>query len=181
MLKAAIFLAGLLALGACARDGTLPVTTNVFDPLSFFRGEATSEGTVTTALVSTRAFTARFEGHEEGNALVLDEHFLFPEGPRLQRWHLAKTGEGRYGGTVETQGRDGALHAPVPVEGRILGAALELSYEGYAPGGDTLLGFRHRMVMLSDGTAENRVRVSKFGLPLASSHVIFTKVPGEVK
>ncbi|GGD97072.1 hypothetical protein GCM10011390_14790 [Aureimonas endophytica] len=152
-----------------------------FDPLSFFAGRATSEGTVTTALVFTEPFTATFEGRVSKGKLVLDERFRFPEGERLQRWHLRAAGFERYVGTVETAGASGALHAPVPVTGRIEAGRLRLDYRGYAPGGDTLLTFRHRIALRPDGTAENRVRVSTFGLPLATSRVVFRKVPRGTK
>ncbi|WP_161992626.1 DUF3833 family protein [Aureimonas leprariae] len=153
-----------------------------FDAAAFFDGRAASRGTVTTALVFAEDFTAEFEGRREGGALLLDERFRFPEGRRLQRWRLVPDGNGGYQGTVETEGGNGALHAPVPVTGRPTAeGGLELAYRGYAPGGDLALGFRHRMVPQPDGTVLNRVRVSKFGIPVAGARVVFQRVPAPAK
>lgn len=172
-------LGGVLA-AACASPS--PKAAVPFDAVAFFEGHASSRGTMRTALVFTQGFTAEFDGRRQNGALVLDERFRFPEGRRLQRWRLMPIGGGDYRGSVETEGGDGALHAPVPVRGRATAeGGLELSYRGYAPGGDTLLDFRHRMVPRPDGTVENRVRVWKFGVPVATSRVVFRRVPGPAK
>ena len=117
----------------------------------------------------------------EGDTLRLDERFRFPEGERLQRWHLRFAGA-RVEGTVETEGRDGTLRAAVPAEGERSATGVELRYVGYAPGGRALpLSFRHRMVANADGTLQNHVTVRLLGLPLARSEVTFAKSERDLK
>lgn len=168
-------LALLLALaGGCARPPD--PSPGGFSVPAFFEGASVSKGTVTVALVSTTAFTARFEGVRKGSSLVLDERFLFEDGPRLQRWRLTEVSPGVYRGTVETQGEGERLAPPVPVEGRATRDGAVLVYDGIAPGGGgTRLGFRHVMTARPDGTVSNHVTVSKFGLPVATSAVVFAK------
>ena len=144
--------------------------------LAFFDGRATSSGTVTTALVSTEAFTARFTGKVRGNRLRLDERFRFDDGRPLQRWDLRRVADGNYRGTVTTELDDGTMAPPVPVEGRSFAGGVVLAYDGYAPGGGrTLLGFRHVMQLVSPDRVENHVTISKFGVPVATSSVVFRR------
>ena len=144
--------------------------------MAFFDGRATSRGTITTALVSTERFTANFSGKVTGQRLRLDERFHFADGNRLQRWTLARTGNGQYRGSVTTELGDGTMAPPVRVAGRSFAGGVVLTYDGYAPGGGhTLLGFRHVMRRISRDQVENKVTISKFGLPIASSNVIFQR------
>ncbi|MAU98794.1 MAG: hypothetical protein CMP81_23420 [Fulvimarina sp.] len=141
---------------------------------AFFDGRATSQGTITTLLVFRERFTARFSGRVTGNRLKLDERFRFEDGKRLQRWDLTRSRDGRYRGTVTTELGDGTMAPPAPVTGWTFAGGVVLAYDGYAPGGGrTLLGFRHVMRRIAPGTVRNRVTISKFGVALASSDVIF--------
>lgn len=153
---------------------------NLFDLASFFAGQSVSAGEVRTLLVSREAFTARFTGQTSGQTLRLDERFRFPDGERLQRWVLRFDGP-LIRGTVETEGSDGALHAPVPVEGERDDAHIVLRYTGFAPGGGSLkLRFRHEIRPNGDGTLSNDVTVRLLGLPLAHSDVTFAKTQGDL-
>ena len=142
--------------------------------LAFFDGRATSKGTTTTLLVSTSQFTAKFSGKVRGNRLRLDERFQFDDGKRLQRWDLARESDGFYRGTVTTELGNGTMAPPVRVEGESFAGGVVLSYDGYAPGGgDTILGFRHVMTWCAPNVVENRVTISKFAIPIATSDVMF--------
>ncbi|WP_209597270.1 DUF3833 family protein [Jiella mangrovi] len=144
--------------------------------IAFFDGRATSRGTITTLLVSTERFSANFEGRATGNRLQLDERFHFEDGARLQRWDLTRSADGRYRGTVQTELGDGTMAPKVHVEGYSFAGGVVLAYDGYAPGGgQTLLGFRHVMRQVGPRTIENRVTISKFGLAIATSNVIFRR------
>ena len=166
----AAFLAG------CAAPLPAPPAAGGFDLERFFGGRSYSSGTVTTALVFEKAFTATFEGSRHGRTLDLDERFVFPDGRHLQHWHLAEVSPGRYRGTVATELDGGGMAPAVPVEGFATARGAVLDYDGYAPGGgETVLHFRHQMTALADGTVANRVTVSKFGLPLATSKARFAK------
>ncbi|MBB3934090.1 DUF3833 family protein [Aureimonas phyllosphaerae] len=157
----------LLALPARAADD--------FSLRSFFAGHSVSGGEIRTLGLFRERFTARFEGKAKGDALDLDERFRFQDGARLQRWHLVERG-GRVTGTVETEDGWGVLQGPFPVSGTSGPGGAVLAYRGIAPGGGRwMFDFRHQITPRPDGTAGNRVRISRFGLPLAGARVTFTK------
>ena len=177
---AARSLAVLVALGALALPLPAHAAGSLFDLAGFFDGRSVSAGDVRTLLVSREAFTARFEGRKAGETLRLDERFRFPDGERLQRWTLVFDGPS-IRGTVETEGSDGRLHAPVPVEGERSSAQVVLRYSGFAPGGGALkLSFRHEIRPNGDGTLANDVTVRLLGLPLAHSDVTFAKTKADL-
>ena len=145
---------------------------------TFFIGASRSQGEIDTAYVSTETFAAAFSGMATAGGLTLDERFHFAKGERLQRWALTALPGGRYEGTVETESGKGVLNPPVPVSGYRTGDGAVLDYDGYAPGGGSLLlHFRHHMQAQADGTVLNTVRVSKFGIPVAGARVVFSKQP----
>ena len=176
MARLAIAALALAALSACASPA--PVVDGPFALEAFFDGASRSEGEVVTLLVWTEKLTADFAGTTNGDHLDLDETFHFEQGDRLQRWQLTAEPGGRYTGTVSTAGEDGELRPAVTVTGSKTADGAVLDYDGYAPGGsDMLLHFRHRMTRQPDGTVLNRVRISKFGLPIAGAQVVFSKPP----
>lgn len=171
---AALFVA-VAGLAACSAAPP-PSLEGTFRLASFFDGRSKSTGEIDTLLILSETFTADFDGRAEDGRLRLDETFLLKVGERLQRWDLRETGEGRYEGTVRTADKDGRLSAAVPVAGYRTADGAVLDYDGYAPGGGSmLLHFRHWMTAQADGTVLNRVRVSKFGIPLAGARVVFSK------
>ncbi|MEX6508811.1 DUF3833 family protein [Jiella sp. M17.18] len=171
--------AACLAFAFAAVDaGSAQAQSAAFSLPAFFDGTSYSAGVTRTALFFTDAFTARFKGVRSGSHLRLDEHFRFPDGARLQRWNLTETPSGGFSGTVTTELGTGAMAPAVPVRGFTRGDHVVLVYDGYAPGGGTtLLGFRHVMTPQPGGTVENHVTVYKFGIPVATSDVIFSKRP----
>ncbi|RFC63384.1 DUF3833 family protein [Fulvimarina endophytica] len=173
------FAAWLLAAGSVGAETVRAVPDDLAGtPIAFFDGRARSTGTITTLFVSTEAFTARFEGDLAKRELTLDEEFTFADGKALQRWALFAHRDGSVSGTVQTEIADGTLMPPVRVVGEYAPDRLVLSYDGYAPNGsDMVLHFHHVMRSQNDGTVTNRVTVSKFYLPLATSSVTFYK-PG---
>ena len=160
-LNTAFARSALLALAvSVAVSGSARAESRLFDLAGFFADRSVSAGEVTTLFSAPEPF---------------------PEGERLQRWHLRFAGA-RIEGTVETEGRDGTLRAAVPVEGERDASGVELRYVGYAPGGRALpLSFRHRMVANADGTLQNHVTVRLLGLPLARSEVTFAKSERDLK
>lgn len=179
-----IFACGVLAitfglLSACGPapdDRPVGAGAGAFDLFSFFEGASYSKGTVTTAFFFDESFTAAFSGETADRRLMLDERFVFADGKRSQQWDLAETAPGRFAGTVTTELDTGKPAPAVPVAGYATANGAVLDYEGYAPGGGkTLLHFRHVLTMQVDGTVANRVTVSKYHLPLATSAVTFAK------
>lgn len=157
-----------------------PAADGRFALEAFFRGSSVSRGEIRTLAFWSEDFTAGFSGETAEGVLRLDERFHFKDGERLQRWNLKRVGEGRYEGTVETENGGGALSEPVPVAGYRTSDGAVLDYDGYAPGGGgTVLHFRHWMESQADGSVLNRVRISKFGIPIAGARVVFSKAaPG---
>ncbi len=163
-----------LAMVACL--GAAPARAeDGFSLPAFFAGHSVSAGDIRTLGLFSERFTARFAGRAEGSALDLDERFTFEDGERLQRWHL-KTRDGRVDGTVFTEDGNGVLRGPYPVSGTASPEGATLAYRGIAPGGGRMmLDFRHTMTPRGDGTVDNRVRISRFGFPLAGARVTFAK------
>lgn len=178
-MRTALALGLAASLAGCA-GSPVPDAAGAFAPERFFQGASVSHGEIRTAFVFREAFEADFEGKGEAGRLVLDERFHFEDGDRLQRWNLRPVGDGRYLGTVETEDGEGRLARPVPVTGFRTARGFVMDYDGFAPGGGaTTLRFRHVMELQPDGSVANRVGVSKFGLPLASASVVFSKpAPG---
>ncbi len=160
-------LVGLCVAPASAAEG--------FSLRSFFVGKSVSAGEIRTLALFGERFTAGFSGSVSGDELDLDERFRFADGERLQRWHLTER-DGRLAGTVLTEDGEGRLQGPFPVSGTAGPGGATLRYRGIAPGGGRFqLEFRHEMTPRGDGTVENRVRASRFGLPLARATVTFAK------
>lgn len=170
-------LAAASLLAACAAVPP-PDAGGRFALEDFFRGASVSKGTIRTLAFWREDFTADFSGDASVGRLRLDERFHFTGGDRLQRWTLRRAAAGRYEGVVETENGKGSLSAPVPVTGYATGDGAVLSYDGHAPGGGaTVLHFRHWMTSRPDGSVLNRVRISKFGIPIAGAEVVFSKPP----
>ncbi|MBO0663246.1 DUF3833 domain-containing protein [Jiella sp. MQZ9-1] len=182
LFSAVVVLAGCVGAEAAGTGVTPGGKQPRFSLLTFFDGDATSRGMITTALVFSEAFTARFAGKVSGNRLRLDERFRFKDGMRLQRWDLQRLADGTYRGTVRTELSDGTMAPPAAVKGRSFAGGVVLAYDGYAPGGGhTRLGFRHVMRPVSRETVENHVTIFKFGLPIAKAEVIFRRAGGKPK
>lgn len=172
------FVAASSTISGCS--GLPPLSTaGSFAIDSYFDGASRSEGEIDTLFFWRETFTARFVGHrEETGEFALDETFQLRAGERLQSWRLQALPDGRYEGTVRTADRDGLMSPASPVAGYRTAEGAVLDYDGYAPGGGSmLLHFRHIMTDQRDGIVLNRVEVSKFGIPLAKAHVVFSKVP----
>ncbi|MEF2072076.1 DUF3833 family protein [Consotaella aegiceratis] len=146
----------------------------------FFEGQSFSRGQIRTLGLFEETFTARFDGRASDGWLDLTERFTFEDGDRVQRWRLHRVASDRYRGTVRTETSDGSLSAASPVVGRLTPAGAVLTYDGFAPGGDTHLHFRHEMEAEPDGTVQNHVTISKLGIPLAFADVVFAKDPARL-
>ena len=176
-MKTALHRVAILALAACLAAGPARAADG-FSLGAFFAGRNVSVGEIRTLGLFRERFTARFEGKAAGSVLDLDERFTFEDGERLQRWHLEERA-GQLVGTVLTEDANGTLQGPFPVSGTAGLEGATLTYRGIAPGGGRVwLDFRHEMVPHGDGTVANRVRISRFGLPLAGARVTFAKTEG---
>ncbi|WP_167591800.1 DUF3833 family protein [Jiella endophytica] len=176
ILNVAVSPAAAANAGASSAGGRGATSAASLSLLAFFDGRATSSGTTTTLLFSKSHFTAAFSGKVRGGRLHLDERFQFDDGKPLQQWDLVRASDGSYRGSVTTELGDGTMAPPVPVEGHSFAGGVVLSYDGYAPGGGhSILGFRHEMAWCAPDMVANRVTISKFGIPVAVSDVIFER------
>ncbi|MEE2951334.1 MAG: DUF3833 family protein [Pseudomonadota bacterium] len=155
---------------------SLPIGGRDETLLSFFDGTTLSRGRLDQIASDPESFTARLTGTYRNARLKLREAFHFSDGQPLQIWDLSADRKGTISGTVSTQAEDGAMSQAFPVSGWATQDRLVFDYDGIAPGGGkTRLHFHHSMTRQGDGTVENRVTISKFYLPLATSTVTFFK------
>ncbi|SMC71002.1 Protein of unknown function [Fulvimarina manganoxydans] len=184
--RALLFGSGALALtliAGCERGRfdaepteSLPIGGRDETLLSFFDGTTLSRGRLDQIASDPESFTARLTGTYRNARLKLREAFRFSDGQPLQIWDLSADRKGTISGTVSTQAEDGVMSQAFPVSGWATQDRLVLDYDGIAPGGGaTRLHFHHSMTRQGDGTVENRVTISKFYHPLATSTVTFFK------
>ena len=144
--------------------------------LFFFDGTTLSRGRLDQIASAPESFAARLDGTYREDTLKLREAFRFSDGEPVQIWDLTADNTGAISGTVSTEAEDGTMSQAFAVTGRTDRNRLVLDYDGIAPGGgETRLHFHHSMTRQGDGTVENRVTISKFYLPLATSTVTFFK------
>ena len=99
-----LLLVSFLLISACSSKsvdeyaGTLPA----FNMKSFFVGELVAYGMVQNRQGDIiRRFTATIDASWQGNALTLDEKFVFSDGEKSVRvWKIEDLGDGRYQGTA---------------------------------------------------------------------------------
>jgi hypothetical protein len=155
-----------------------PEATRVFAPEEFFNGKVSGRGMITTLWFWGEDFTNAFSGEIRGDETLIEERFTFEGATPKQYWRFRKLADGRYGGDVTTEGEDGKLREPLPVDAWLDASGFHLDYVGHAPdGGDTRFRFRHDLTPQPDGTVVNDVSISWWGIPLASSRAVFTRHP----
>jgi len=166
-----------LALSACAAVAVAQQEmTPLFTPEQFFNGSVSGKGTITTLFFWDEDFSNEFSGRVQKDETLIEERFTFTDATPKQYWRFQRLGDGRYSGDVTTQGKDGRMRGPVPVEAWVTADGFHLDYAGYAPdGGDTIFRFRHHLAPQPDGTVVNSVSVSWWGIPLAYSRAVFTR------
>jgi hypothetical protein len=106
----------------------------------------------------------------ERKTLTLREDFVCSDGVRERKtWRFIKTAPGRYSGTRQD--------VVGPVEVTIKGNAMRYSYlVDIAPGPkENIVRFHDTIRHQPDGTLLNTAWVSKFGFPVGSVRVTFSK------
>ncbi len=148
-------------LAACMASGPPPVpvaATPVFQPLSFFAGASTGEGSLKILLSKSRSIRVRSNGHSAPDgSLILDQSISEDSKPASQRqWNIRQTGPGRYAGTLSDAGG--------PVSGDVEGNRLHLSF----PMKDGLQADQWLSLSPDGQVAENHMTVRKFGMVVAT-------------
>jgi len=119
-----------------------------------------------------RQFTVSIDGDWDGERLILDEHFLYADGPTERRvWTIRPVGPDRYEGT--------AADVEGVAEGRVQGNTLIWRYDLRLPvGGRTwTVDFDDRMYLQPDGVLINHATVRKFGVRVGEAVIVFRRGP----
>jgi hypothetical protein len=167
-----------LAFSAGAAAFAQQDTKPSFTPEEFFNGNVSGKGAMTKLWFWSEDFANEFSGRVENDETLIEERFTFEDATPKQYWRFRKLADGRYRGDVTTEGEDGKLRGPLPVDAWLDASGFHLDYVGHAPdGSDTRFRFRHDLTPQPDGTVVNDVSISWWGIPLASSRAVFTRHP----
>lgn len=156
-----------LAVAACAASApdTGPVSTTPLDPIAYFTGRAEGRATLHKMIGKPETILVHSSGRTDGHGGVLLDQTIEEEGKpaRVRSWHLVPAGPGRYSGTL--------TDASGPVTASVAGPRLDIAFP--MKGG---LQARQVLILRADGrTLDNRLIVTKFGVPLAHLDEVITK------
>lgn len=172
-LKLTAVLGIALALSACASPDVSHYAAErpQLDLVKYFSGTTDAWGMFQkrNGEVAKR-FHVVIEGHEQGGALVLDEHFEYSDGTTQQRvWTLRPKGDGRWEGT--------ASDVIGTASGSVSGNALNWHYTLHLPVDDRAydVQFDDWMYLVDDTTLVNRATMSKFGIRLGEVTLLFRR------
>ena len=159
-----------LALAGCAgARSSLDAPTPVFSAEKFFSGHTEGRGQQKIDFSQSRAFTVSGDGEVEGDGTLVLDQVVEQDGkdPNRREWRIRRSGDA-YTGTLTDDDTDG------PVRGDVRGNRLHLRYK-------MKNGMKvEQWIYLQPGgrTALNRMRVSKFGVPVATIEETIRKQGG---
>jgi hypothetical protein len=163
---------GLIVISAILAVFALPhsALARDFRLEDFFAGSSHAEGRFRAINGVDRRFKVALTGRWNGKRLMLREDFRYADGERDRKtWHFVKTAPGRYTGTRE----DVVGDAKVVISGD---TARYTYLVDITPGDkETIVRFHDVMKLQPDGTLLNTTWVSKYGFPVATVRVDFTK------
>ena len=117
-----------------------------------------------------RQFTAKMNGYFEGENFILKEDFNWSDGEKqTRRWMIKKVGEHNYEGT--------ASDVIGIAKGTSYGSAFKFEYNWLIPFKDKKIKVRFDdwIFQQDDKVAINRAIVTKFGIKVGDSTVLFVK------
>jgi Protein of unknown function (DUF3833) len=137
----------------------------------YFLGQTTAWGVVQNrAGTLQRQFRVDITGTWDGQALVLDEQFLYSDGARETRvWTLRKTGTNTWAGTAG----DVIGVANGRVDGNQLAWVYDINLN--MDGRPLRVTFDDRMWLQPDGVLINRAKIKKFGITWGEVLIAFSK------
>lgn len=142
-----------------------------FDLLAYFEGRSIADGVFEDRKGRIRRrFTVEMEGRREGEALILDEHFVFDDGERQQRtWTLVRRSADRFTGTCP----DSVSEA----QGRFADGAAYLLSDMRLKVGKRMIAMRFDDAFYEAGAGLviNRSTVSKWGIRVGQVLIVFRK------
>ena len=158
-----------LAVAAMASLAALPSAAPAqaprgFDPVTFFSGKTSGEGTLKKMFSSAQATRVSGHGRVEGGVLVLDQSVAITGEPRRERqWRLRAVAPGQWAGTLSD--------ARGPVTASAAGAVLTIAYTS-----NDGMGITQKVTLAPDGrSARNRMKVRKLGLTVATLDETITR------
>ena len=155
------FIASSLFTAASANDLVLE---------KYFAGHTRAEGQFSAINGVKKSFKVRLTGRWNGKRLLLREDFTYADGQKDRKtWQFVKTSPTTYLGTRE----DVVGRAFV----RVNGDTARFSYDVYLDGNTrkNRVRFHDKMTLQSNGLLINDAWVSKYGFPVARTHVEFRK------
>ena len=152
---------GLAATQAPAKDLVLE---------KYFAGKTRANGTFSAINGVRRDFKVDLIGRWNGKRLILQENFVYSDGEKDQKtWRFVKTGPFTYMGTRE----DVVGETLVTIKGD----TARYSYDVYLDGKNrkNRVRFHDSMTLQEGGLLINNAWVTKFGFPVARTHVEFQR------
>ncbi|MCB1888205.1 MAG: DUF3833 domain-containing protein [Rhodocyclaceae bacterium] len=175
-MKTGWLLAGLVGLAGC---GSIDVSqyaaqTPTLDLRTYFDGTIDAHGMFQDRSGEVvKRFTVRIDAQWEGDAGVLDEHFVYSDGTTQRRvWHIDYLGDGRYEGRADDVVGVATGHAA--------GNALHWRYVLALPVGERTVEvvFDDWMFLVDERVMLNRSEMRKFGFRLGEVTLSFTRREG---
>lgn len=137
----------------------------------YFLGKSVAKGIFTAVGGKMRTFDIMLTGSWDGETLTLHEDILFSNGKKDQKtWRFIKLAEGRYRGLRE----DILGETLLVIEGNSVRFEYDLLHKRKKKK-KIKVHFKDTMVLKPNGVIENRVRVTKFGLPIAKIAINYVK------
>ena len=159
------WLAGAVVASLAALPAASPAQpARSFDPVVFFSGRTTGEGSLKKLFSSAQATHVIGRGRMEGVVLVLDQTVTIAgEKPRDRQWRLRAAGPGQWTGTLSDA--RGAVNASAA------GAVLTIAYTS-----NDGMGIVQNVTLAADGrSARNLMKVKKFGMAVATLDETITR------
>jgi len=155
----------LLLAAAAPANPDLAAQQPVFHPDLFFAGHTEGHAQLKQLFHSAKPIHVLGQGRVEHGTLVLDQTVMQQdEKPQQREWRLRETAPGRYAGTLSD--------ATGPVEGDVSGNCLHLAY----PMKGGLQVEQHIYLQPGGHSALNRMKITKFGITVASLDETITKL-----
>lgn len=155
--------------GIAVASAAMPALSAEFKLEKYFAGRTVAKGEFSAINGVHRTFDVVLTGRWNGKRLKLREDFLYNDGERDRKtWTFVKTGEGMYSGTRE----DVLGEAKIVIKGD----TARYSYDVFLNSKErkNLVRFHDKMV-LKGNKVFNTAYVTKFGLPVASGKVDFSR------
>jgi hypothetical protein len=136
----------------------------------YFAGHTMANGHFGAINGVSRDFKVALTGTSSGKHFSLREDFRYADGEKDRKtWRFTRTGPNSYRGTREDVVGDTQV--------KISGQTARFTYlVNLAPKGKAnIVRFHDSMVVQPDGSMINNAWVTKYGFPVARTHVVFTR------